>query len=328
MHQFKETCIEHVARYARADWVSAFKVLGMTAFLFFGTLASYDWFVQFGLYGSVQWVTLRALVLVRMFVLAHDCMHNSFFPKTSWNTNIGRIIGAYALTPFAKWRRGHLFHHNNSGSLEVVNLDKAIYSGDTIFVTKRDWDAMTPRQRLYVKAFRHPWVFFTIMPFLVFGVLYRFGSSKRRSGTMFVNVYRPLDILFWNWVLGWNTGFWYMEIFAMWLGACIGFVLFHLQHGVNQGYRETSDRFDKFDASLMGSTFVHVPWCLRWATLNIEYHHVHHINPQVPCYNLAKCHEDAPPGMWNHVTQVSLQTAWESLGNVMWDEDNQKYTSF
>ena len=322
----KEACMKHVSRYAHAEWFLAFKELGITVFLFFGTLASYDWFVQFGWYGSLQWLMLRALVFVRMFIITHDCMHNSFFPKTKWNTWVGRVVGAYVLTPFEKWRRGHLFHHNTSGNLEVVNIEKAIYSGDTIFITKKDWDAMTPKQRVLFKAIRHPLVFFTIMPFLVFGVLYRIGSPKRRSGVMFVNVYRVCDLIFWNCLIG--NGYWYIEVLAMWIGASIGFMLFHLQHGVNDGYRVSSEEFDRIDASLKGSTYLQVPGWLRWVTLNIEYHHIHHIDPRVPCYKLALCHDEAPIGMWGYVNHVDLQTAWESLGNVMWDEATQKYTSF
>ncbi len=43
---------------------------------------------------------------------------------------------------------------------------------------------------------------------------------------------------------------------------------------------------------------------LRPPSQGIEYHHIHHLNPQVPCYKLAECHESAPKGTWDNVVQV------------------------
>ena len=47
-------------------------------------------------------------VLVRVFIVQHDCGHGSFFASPRANTLIGRLCSLLTLTPFANWSRaGH-----------------------------------------------------------------------------------------------------------------------------------------------------------------------------------------------------------------------------
>ena len=320
----------HVNAYASADWRGAAWTLGLTVAMYAGTLALYPAMCATTA-GRVAWVLLRGGVFVRVFVLAHDCMHNAFFPRSRWNVAVGRVVAAEALTPFESWRKGHLFHHQTSGNLDVVHVDVAHRSGDTILWTSRDWARMPSHRRRWLRVVRDPLVFFSLVPMLVFFVLYRIPSASRNgppTGVMFVNAYRLAEIaavqLLW---LG--GGFWWTECAAMWVGACVGVMLFHLQHGVNRGYRVEAAEHDRRTASLLGSTFMQVPFWLKWVTLGIEYHHIHHLNPQVPCYKLARCHESAPPGTWDDVVKVPFgRLAVASLLNVMWNEETQAYEPF
>src|SRR5205814_6395877 len=56
-------------------------------------------------------------LLVRTFVLMHDCGHGSLFASRRANSIVGFITGALTLTPFAQWRRDHALHHASSGDL-------------------------------------------------------------------------------------------------------------------------------------------------------------------------------------------------------------------
>mmetsp|Transcript_7159 Transcript_7159/g.15648 ORF Transcript_7159/g.15648 Transcript_7159/m.15648 type:complete len:363 (+) Transcript_7159:144-1232(+) len=319
---------EHVNKFAKADWYQAFQTLGITVALYVGTLIAYPYFCMFGAAGRLAWVLIRGGVMVRTFILSHDCMHNSFFPKTKWNVAIGRLAASEALTPFERWRRGHLFHHQTSGSLEVVKVEMAHKSGDTVFWTTSDWDKLPAGRKNILRFLRDPIVFFSLVPLLIFFVLYRIpGKGRHRTGVTFVNIQRTLEIsavqLLW---LG--NGFWWMEMLAMWTGASVGVLLFHLQHGVNEGYRVQPNEHDRGQASLLGATFLQVPWWFKWVTLGIEYHHIHHLNAQVPCYKLATCHNSAPPGMWDSVVKVETRLALASLLNVMWNDKTSQYEPF
>lgn len=317
----------HVDAFETADWRGAIVTLAVTSAMYVGTLAIQPAMCASAA-GLAAWVLLRGGVFVRVFVLAHDCMHNAFFPASRFNVAIGRILAAQALTPFETWRRGHLFHHKTSGNLDVVNIDIAHRSGDTILWTLRDWAKMPQGRRSWLRVVRDPIVFFLLVPAIVFFVLYRFPNNDRVADVAFVNLFRIAEIAVVQ--LMWLGGsFWWTECMAMWVGACVGMMLFHLQHGVNKGYRVPASEHDRKLASIAGSTFLQVPFWLKWATLGIEYHHIHHLNPKVPCYRLASCHDSAPPGTWDDVVQVPFgKAAVASLLNVMWNEDTRKYEPF
>ncbi len=66
------------------------------------------------------WTTLLLAVpaaglLVRFFIIQHDCGHGSFFRSRSANDALGRLIGVLTLTPYTDWRNAHAVHHATSG---------------------------------------------------------------------------------------------------------------------------------------------------------------------------------------------------------------------
>lgn len=62
--------------------------------------------------------------------------------------------------------------------------------------------------------------------------------------------------------------------------------------------------------------------------MGIEYHHIHHYTTKVPGYMLQKCHEEAPPGMWDDITVLSYMDMIKGTKYTLYDEENNKYISF
>lgn len=60
----------------------------------------------------------------------------------------------------------------------------------------------------------------------------------------------------------------------------------------------------------------------------IEYHHIHHYSSVVPGYLLKKCHEEAPPGLWEGVTLLTPTDMWTSIFYTLYDEKAGKYLGF
>ena len=52
-----------------------------------------------------------SLMLVRLFMLQHDCGHGSFFRSRRANNLIGSVLGVFTLVPYAYWRRTHALQH-------------------------------------------------------------------------------------------------------------------------------------------------------------------------------------------------------------------------
>jgi acyl-lipid omega-6 desaturase (Delta-12 desaturase) len=85
---------------------------------------------------------------------------------------------------------------------------------------------------------------------------------------------------------------------------------------------------DKHEAGLLGSTYLLVPWYLKWSTLGIEYHHIHHLTTRIPCYKLQECHEEASSVLWETITVVDRKKAFAGYFNAIWDDKNKRFESF
>jgi len=57
-------------------------------------------------------------VMTGVWVLAHECGHQSFSESEFWNNVFGTVLHSALLVPYHSWRITHGKHHNNTGSCE------------------------------------------------------------------------------------------------------------------------------------------------------------------------------------------------------------------
>ena len=84
-------------------------------------------------------------------------------------------------------------------------------------------------------------------------------------------------------------------------------------------YWRHSDEWDYTDAALRGSSYLRLPKVLQFFTGNIGLHHVHHLNPKIPNYNLQQAHDEQP--MFQAVEPLSMGEALKSVHLKLYDED-------
>ena len=119
-------------------------------------------------------------------------------------------------------------------------------------------------------------------------------------------------------------------IISQYMAAILGTMLFHLQHQVNIGYWKKikeDDILSKDKAQLHGASLLKIPDFLKWATFGIEYHHIHHLSPRIPSYNLQRCHEDGG-NLFYKTPEIGYEQSFKSLFHVLYDEDIDRYISF
>ncbi|MER2264135.1 fatty acid desaturase, partial [Methylobacterium oxalidis] len=46
-------------------------------------------------------------LLVRLFIIQHDCGHGSFLPSRGANDWLGRALSILTVTPYDSWKRAH-----------------------------------------------------------------------------------------------------------------------------------------------------------------------------------------------------------------------------
>ena len=77
---------------------------------------------------------------------------------------------------------------------------------------------------------------------------------------------------------------------------------------------------------MKGSSFYQLPKVLQWFSGNIGFHHIHHLSPRVPNYNLEKCHNAEP--LFQGVKPVTLFASLKSFTFRLWDEQRRKLVGY
>jgi len=262
-------------------------------------------------------------MLVRVFIIAHDCAHGSFLPSRRWNDRVGRLCAFMAMTPFAAWRHTHVLHH-----AQVGNLDER-GTGDIWTLTVREYQEASLLQRLRYRAFRNPVLLFGVGPIVYFALWQRIpplaGSRRveRRSilwtdlAILLAGV--PLVV-----ALGGQALLLHLALLTV--AASVGSWLFYVQHQFPDTYWEEKKVWTFEAAALKGSSYYRLPRLLQWFSGNIGFHHVHHYAARIPNYHLERAHES-----WDAFQQAPTLGFWRSLGTLtlaLWDEERRRLISF
>ncbi len=277
----------------------------------------------------VWWVLLlsplAAFLLVRLFMIQHDCGHGSFFPSRRANDLLGGVLGVLTLTPYRAWLCDHALHHAAAGNLERRGI------GDVTTMTVAEYDALPCRGRLAYRLYRHPLVMFGVGPTWLFLIKQRIpsGHPVRRwknwisvlgtnvalagGALLLLMTLGPLPLL-----LGW------LPVTLM--AATIGVWLFYIQHQFEDTYWERKPHWDFVRAALEGSSFYNLPKPLHWLTGNIGFHHIHHLSSRIPNYHLRACH--MANALFGDVPTMSLRASFRCACLALWDENTLRLVSF
>ena len=312
-----------VANYAKPDTSAGIKQLINTVLplIALWTLAyvSLSWSV---------WLTLAIAAItggfvVRLFIIFHDCTHQSFLKSNKANRIIGTITGILTLFPFEKWKRAHSIHHATSG-----NLDKR-GTGDIWIMTVEEYAAASRWERLMYRLYRNPVVMFGLGPiylFLIDNRLNRKGAKGReRTNTHVTNAAVVVLYSLLIWAVGWQA-FLLIQLPVLYVSGVLGIWLFYVQHQFEDSYFEDESEWDFVKAAVDGSSYYKLPRVLQWVSGNIGFHHVHHLSPRVPNYHLEKAHEETPP--LKHATTITLKSSLQSIRFRLYDKSNKTFVSF
>lgn len=286
------------------------------------------WIAGYALYGVSPWISVASAVIasgfvVRAFIIFHDCTHGSFFKNKKANDTIGLITGVLTSFPYAKWKREHTIHHATSSNLDKRGI------GDIDMLTVEEYAAASPMRRLGYRLYRNPLVMFGLGPLFLVLVANRVNRSdakkKERMNTYLTNVLVFGILITLGLTVGWMPVLLVHGI-TMFIAGALGIWLFYIQHTYEDSYFEEESEWDYVKAAVEGSSYYKLPKVLQWITGNIGYHHVHHLAPRVPNYNLEKAHEANPP--LHQATTITLKTSLESLRYKLYDPERKRFVTF
>ena len=275
------------------------------------------------------WLTLALSVLasgllIRTFIIFHDCGHGAFFRSKKANDIVGMITGVITFTPYDKWRREHAMHHATSG-----DLDRRGVGGDVWTMTVEEYRAAPRRTRWAYRIYRNPLVMLLLGPSFLFLVRNRFTSRSARRREQ-LNVYvTNLAVAAAVTVLIVTLGvkeYLMIQVPIMLLAGAVAVWMFYVQHQFEDVYWERRERWEYVPAAVLGSSFYKLPRVLHWYTGNIGYHHVHHLSPRIPNYFLRRCHDENPE--LAAAPPITIRTSLRSLMFRLWDEKAHRMVSF
>ena len=265
---------------------------------------------------------LAGIAGVRLYVLQHDCGHNSLFSTRGRNDVAGYGLSLVTLTPYRAMQYNHNVHHYH-----VANLDHR-ESGEIHTMTLAEWEAAPWWTRLAYRVYRSPLFLIPVGGYFVFFLNYRWPKNTRAAGL-------------WRGVLAHNAmvaGF----VAALWLALGmpgvyayaiaaltappIGVFLVYLQHNFEDTHWDRKPGLEFAEATLDGASCLDLGWWFDLATGNIAYHDIHHFNPAIPSYRLRTCHRALR-------RQVPMRTvrwpeAIRSFTLKLWDEEAGRLVPF
>jgi acyl-lipid omega-6 desaturase (Delta-12 desaturase) len=286
------------------------------------------WYLMYLSIDISYWITLGLAVMaagfmVRIFIIFHDCGHGSFFKSRLANKITGIILGCLAFTPYEKWHNDHAIHHATAGNLDQRGI------GDLWTLTVEEYRLLTPGKKFRYRLFRNPLILFGISPFLLFVVLFRFPiSSMKKSevgGVITTNILIIAYITGLSLLVGFKT-FVLIQLPITYLSTSAGVWLFYLQHQYDDVVWTRQEDWDYKTVALEGSSYVKLPRIFQWFSGNIGFHHIHHLSPKIPNYNLEKCHKENR--MFYKVNPVTFLPSLRTMRLRLWNEAQNKLISF
>lgn len=266
---------------------------------------------------------IAAGFMIRTFIIFHDCCHQSFFKSRLANDILGIITGVFTLVPYEQWKNAHAIHHATSSNLDKRGV------GDIWIMTVDEYLAAPGWLKIAYRIYRNPLVMFGLGPIYVFVFQYRFNRKGARRHEKLNNYLMNVLIVgtygFMIWLIGWKD-FLLVQGPIFYLSAVFGIWLFYVQHQFEDSYFENEEQWSYVKAAVEGSSYYKLPKVLQWLTGNIGFHHVHHLSPKVPNYNLEKAHNETPP--LQMATTITFATSLAALRFRLWDEQGKRFISF
>lgn len=307
---------------ARTTWV-VLSTLGLwAAGLALATALPWPW------YARLPFTVFTGLVAVRAFILFHDVMHTAMCRGNApWARFCRALVSAYGLwilTPPRIWKESHNYHHAHTAKLVGSHI------GSYMMLTPAMYRQATPSQQRMYRMMRSPLnvgggyltVFLWGMclgPFL--------KAKKKHWDSLLALVLHFAQIAVVTYFLGFGaalTG----VIGSVAIATALGAYLFYAQHNFPDIHVQPRQTWSYTRAAVESSSFMEMSPVMHWFTGNIGYHHVHHLNPQIPFYRLPEAMAGIPELQNPGRTSLRPKDIRAAFSLKLWDPDKNRMVGY
>jgi len=322
---YHSNILEYTKKYQYSNYSHA---LFQLIFNLLGLFCAYTlefYFINYSLILFFLAMFMSAIFVLRIFIIQHDCVHWSFFKSPHANNTLGIFLGVLTMTPFYCWRRFHLQHHAHVGNLDKRGM------GDINMLTVKEYVMLPWYKKLAYRLYRNPIILFIIGPALLFCIRQRFTyyipkTWKRERQSVYITNILLACVFVLAYILPKVSILIIFFLFAEIIAASLGVWLFYVQHQFKGSYWKRAYDWSYIDAAIDGSSYYELPKILHWLTSYIGFHHIHHLNPKIPNYNLKKCFVENID--LQNVKKVSILESLLNTRLKLWDESSQSMIKF
>lgn len=278
---------------------------------------------------SISLSIINGFFLLRIFIIQHDCGHQSFTKSKTMNTIVWRFSSLCSLIPYNFWAKTHNFHHTHSAKIrEFRDI------GDIDYLTVNEFESLSPIKKAWYKIFRHSLFLFWFVPlwyvFVQVHLPLWIWKMKWRTNSlweMIINTITSYGIYIILIILFWFKSFLIIHLPSLIVFSILAFWFFYVQHQYEYSYKEYEGKRNFVQAALLGSSYYKLPWWLNRFTGDIAYHHIHHLNLAIPNYELSRCHKENPI-LNNIVHSFTLTESFQLVKYKLRDDIQKKMISF
>jgi omega-6 fatty acid desaturase (delta-12 desaturase) len=281
--------------------------------------------------GAAPWLALRlagsvvsGLVIVRVFILAHDFHHAAILRKSKVAGAIFTVYGLLVLTPARAWRQTHNYHHANTAKIVGGQI------GSFPVMTTEMWKRAPRGKRFAYAAARHPLtiLFGYVTIFLLGNCVAAFvRNPKENWDSAAAPVLHGLVAFALAYFFGIGvaiTAF----VLPVAIACAAGGYLFYAQHNFPGIHLQPRQTWTFARAALESSSYLAMGPVMSWFTGEIALHHVHHLNAAIPFYRLREAMAAIPELQIAPGTSLRPRDVVACLRLKLWDPAAQKMVGY
>jgi acyl-lipid omega-6 desaturase (Delta-12 desaturase) len=265
---------------------------------------------------------ITGLILVRMFVIYHDYQHKTILKNSIVAETLFTIFGLYILAPKSIWARSHDYHHVHNSKLYTSSI------GSFPIATKEKFLTSSVKDRFYYLFIRHPLTiaFGYIFAFLYGMCIQSLLTSPKKHWDSAVSLIFHFSVGFGIYYFFGTANFLLAFLLPAFISSALGAYLFYAQHNFPSATFEEKEGWTYVGAALNSSSYMKMSPLMHWFTANIGYHHVHHLNHNIPFYRLPEVFNQFKELQNPGTTSLSPKDIMACLKLKIWDADERKMT--
>ncbi len=274
----------------------------------------------FRIIGSIA----TGLVIVRLFIFYHDHLHGALFRGSKLGKAVMWAYGILILNPPNVWKRSHNYHHQHNAQMATASI------GSFPVMTVKQYADCSLGERIMYRIARHPLtiLFGYFFIFIIGMCLKSLLTDPKRHWDSLVSLLVHFTLL------GVSYYFFGFEVmflsvfFPLFLACCLGGYLFYIQHNFPGVQLRPRQEWDYAFAALRCSSFMDGNAFVHWFTGNIGYHHVHHLNSNIPFYRLPEAMAAIPELQSPSKTSLKPVDIYRCLSLKLWDPEKNEMVGF